>query len=313
MDKMPVLAVISRFMIFKYLPLLLVTWTGLWADSEDEVVGRLMSARSLSALKVAEAAAVKLEMPAQQRLEARLFYGIRTLDLDYLKSIRPGLDEAALDFRPSLSIAGLRSSDQFRGMLAYALALEAKEERNAEEFRSAIDRAMWLCPQRAEMYGASVESFQMQEKISRWVIDFSIPILTVGGQQKPLGEVLGSHKAVLIYYWAKGATESVEAIASMEIVAQTLAAHRILTIGMHVDPKDTEVEAQKVQKQLKVQMPWFLEDEDEKLSHLLELTSIPRAVLINRQGRVLYHDHPLSYSLWKVLKKISPTILPPER
>jgi len=282
------------------------------ANREMDMVHALTQAHTRAELDVAIDAAKSAQMRKQIIVEARLLFGFRSQDTDFLVSLIPDLESTALEFAPQYSIAGLGTVEQLRGLIAYVRALAAMEHKDADSFREQINEAFWNCPQQAGLFGQAVEQFQLRDKMSRWTVDFATPLLASGDKETTLAKVIAQRKAVLLVFWADSAPASVNAMPAVQQFADYLATQNIAVAGLNVDRAEAEPKAERVRAEKKLKMPWLIELEDRALSSQLEISDLPRAVLITQQGRVVFHGHPLEPSLWRALKRISPTLTPPE-
>lgn len=310
---------ICRLMRFRLLPtILFYTLATLHpslvsADGELEALSQLSEARTLEQLDAAILAARRHDVSSQTIAEAKVLFAIKTQDVPLMVSLLPEMDAVALDFDPGDSRAGMASVEQWRGLIAYVRALSAMERKSGEQFREQIQQAFWNCPQQAELFGAAVEKFQLQEKMSQWIIDFASPVLVSGDKETTLGEVLGTKKGMLIVFWAEGIPPSIEVMGSVQKMADLIRGHGIVIAGLNAGGGKAEAAAERVRKEKALTFAWLVEPSARTLSRQLEITTLPRAVLVTQQGRVMFHGHPLDPALWKALRRVSPTITAPER
>ena len=83
---------------------------------------------------------------------------------------------------------------------------------------------------------------------------------------------------------------------------ETLPSQGVVVMAMNTDADDPIGKAKKVRDQHNMDvMPWLLEPEDRPLSRLLMIDSIPRMILVNAEGKVLYNGHPMDPSLKSAL------------
>ena len=305
-------------MSFRFLPAILVTLAllrpaGIRAGDEQAALQQLSSATTLEQLDTAIAAAKKQQISTQIVVEAKLLFAIKTRDVPLMVSLLPELDTVSLNFEPGDSRAGIATVEQWRGLIAYVHALSALEKKDGDQFREHILEAFWNCPQQAELFGTAVEKYQLQEKMSQWIIDFASPVLASGGKETTLGDVLGTRKGLLLVCWAEGVQPSIDIMSSMQKLADIVRGHGVVVAGLNVGGGKAEVAAERVRKEKSLTLPWLIEPSTRTLSRQLEITTLPRAVLITQQGRVLFHGHPLDPAIWKALRRVAPTIEAPEK
>jgi hypothetical protein len=55
---------------------------------------------------------------------------------------------------------------------------------------------------------------------------------------------------------------------------------------------------------------WLVEPKEKPFSEPMEITSIPRVILLSPEGKVLFNGHPQDAALWAALKKVNAEIEP---
>ena len=306
----------SRYMRFCLLPTLLLTLAltplvDLHADDQQGALKSLSEARSLDQLDAAIVAARRYEVSLQTIVEAKLLFAIKTRDLPLMVSLLSELEAVSSQFSAGDSRAGIASVEQWRGMISYVRALSALDKKNGEQFHEHILHAFWNCPQQAALFGEAVERFQLQEKMSKWIIDFASPVLASGEKETTLSDVLGTKKGLLLVYWAEGVPASMEVMNSIQKLSDIVRGHGIVVAGLNIGGGKSEVAAERVRKEKKITFPWLIESLGHTLSRQLEITTLPRAVLISQQGRVAFHGHPMDPAIWKALRRLAPSIESP--
>ena len=281
------------------------------ATTESDVMRLLLGAKTKTEFDSALKKAHQADLGPQVITEGKLLFGIRTQDTEMLTSLLPDLNILAPSFSTANSISGMNSVEQLRGMISYVKALRAMEERDEPSFRENITDAFWNFPQQGELFGQAVEQFQLKEKMQRWALDFTLPLLESGGKETTLGNVMGSQKVLVLIFWASNNQPSLNVLRSADGIAAMLKPHNIPLACVNVDRTNAEENAEKFRTEFKPQVPWLIETGDRLLTTQIEITSLPRAVVISQQGRVIFHGHPLENSLWRVLKRYAPRLNPP--
>lgn len=280
------------------------------ADRERDAIERLMNAQTSAQLAEAVAHAEKEGLPAQMITETKLIFALRSSDTVALSALLPKLEQAALNFRAENSPGGISNVEQFRGLISYVKALQAAEEEDESSFRDEITKAFWLFPQQAELFGTAVAKYQLREKMARWLVDFSTPLLVSGGKVTTLAEVLGPQKAMLLVFWSSASPASQQVLPTLQALANHLKLFGVVVAGVNADAREGEVAAEKQRAELKLDLPWLVEGRDHTLTRQFEVTSLPRALLVTHQGRITFHSHPQDPDLWKALKRAVPSVVP---
>ena len=278
------------------------------ADVQEDAFHRLLHPVSLSELEAAVAAARAAGLSRQTIAEARLIFGMRTEDTKLLGSLLPELEEVEIDFNPQNSPGGLKSVEQFRGLICYARAMKAAEDRDEDAFRAQVDEGIWKFPQQAALFGNLVVKYQLAEHMSHLTVDFSMPLNTSKGEPTTLSDLLGTQKALLLEFWSSRGEDSVSSVPSMIKRAGYLKALGIVAAGVNIDATDGDLAAEKLRQQHKIMFPWLVEQKERSVTHLLDVASLPRAVLISQQGRILFNGNPDDPGFGNALRRILPTM-----
>ncbi|MDZ4287447.1 MAG: TlpA disulfide reductase family protein [Prosthecobacter sp.] len=249
-------------------------------------------------------------IPRQQIIEAKLIWGLRRQDTAWLIKILPELEVLATNFDPAQS-AGLRSADEIRSFVAYVKALQANEKNDAAAFKQHILEAVWLNPQQAQIFTQAIEQKRRAITMASITIDLALPITTSTGEATTLGELLEGKKALLIDFWASWCGPCMQLMPELKKKATVLAEHGIAVVGMNKDDEKPQATAEKIRGEQDITFPWLLEPAERPFTKLLGIDSIPRMILIDPAGKVLYNGHPQDPNLWKALQTVDSAIKAP--
>ena len=274
----------------------------------EEAFRQLMHPSSIAELNSAVVSAKNFGLSRQTIVEAKLSYGMQTNDVALLTSLLPELAESAIDFKPQKSPTGLRSVEQFRGLICYVKALQAAEDNDENELRTQAAEGLWMYPQQASLFGNLVTKFQLKDRMSHLTLDFAMPLNTSAGEQTTLSDLLGTQKALLLEFWSTQGEESVPSLPGIIKRSGLLKTLGIASAAVNIDTKDGDIAAEKVREANKITFPWLVESRDRSASRLLDVSSLPRLVLISQQGRVLYNGSPDDADFAKALRRVVPSM-----
>jgi hypothetical protein len=99
---------------------------------------------------------------------------------------------------------------------------------------------------------------------------------------------------------------------SLKKKGKLLEPHGIAVIAMNKDDENAEGIAERIRKEQDMKLPWLVEPAERPFTKLFEIDSIPRMILIDPSGKVLFNGHPEDPALWTALKKINPKIEAPQ-
>lgn len=132
-------------------------------------------------------------------------------------------------------------------------------------------------------------------------VNMDTPLKTCQGQQTTLAGVMGDNKALLLDYWASRCPPCIRLMPALKAKHEKLAAHGIAVVGINTE-NDPSV-AEEVREALKLPAgDWLVEPSSEPYSNPLGIDSIPRMILLDSSGRVLYNGHPNDPTLHQALQ-----------
>lgn len=265
-----------------------------------------MTAVKPAEFHVAVAEAEKLGFGSQPLAEAKLMFGIRMADPAHLASVMKDVERGLIGFDARDSISSLQSVEQYRGLMCLANAMIAHEAGDEEEFRKQVDMGFWLFPEQGGIFGKLVAMHQMEKRMSNLRIDFTAPLIDSTGETLVLGDLMGGQKAVLLLFWSSTSKTGTDGLGELLTQAPRLFHAGVTLAGLNVEPKNPDIAAREFQEANGVAIPWLAEVSPRTLSRILEVGSPPRAVLVSRDGRVLFNGHPRDAVLWRSVRRVAP-------
>ncbi len=261
-------------------------------------------------LEAAIKAAGKAGIPRQQIIEAKLIWGLRRQNEAYLIKMLPELKVLAENFDSTQS-AGIRNADELRSYILFVEAAQAKSQGNAEVFKKNILEAVWLNPAQAAVFVQAIEQQRRLAKMATLTLDLKTVLTTSAGEATTLEDQLAGKKALLIDFWASWCGPCMQLMPELKKKADSLSKHGIVVAGMNKDDKEPESTAERIRNDQGIEFPWLVEPKDRPFTKLLEIDSIPRMILVDPQGKVLFNGHPQDPQLWVALQKLDAAITPP--
>jgi thiol-disulfide isomerase/thioredoxin len=251
-----------------------------------------------AALSKAKAAGI----PAQVLLESQIVRTFYSKDKTALIALKTPLEKAGanLDLENSQMF---QTKNDYDAMLEGIAALEAERDGDAAGFEKHIKEAIWQgSPMLQPMYLSWLNEYRAAAEMQKIVVPLDTKLMTSDGKQTTFKEVLGTNKALLIDFWASWYAPSVEAMDELKSKGASLAPQGVVVVGLNTE--NDAGKAAGVKKDKNIALPWLLEPEGEPYSRLLNVDSIPRAVLVSAEGKVLYNGHPADPALKAALAKV---------
>lgn len=217
-----------------------------------------------------------------------------------------------LEFGPEEQFLSKR---QLKGFASSLKAIQAYQSDNYEAFEKHAASAFLDAPDYVDAFGilGLVTELRASEARELAMADLRIPMemafANVDGESKSLKDWMGGNQALLIDFWASWCGPCIHLMPELRTKAETLPDQGVFVAGMNTDRGDQVSKAKKVQDQHDMQsVPWLLEPENAPLSSLLMINSIPRMILVDAEGKVLYNGHPMDPGLKKALAKLDVTL-----
>jgi thiol-disulfide isomerase/thioredoxin len=264
------------------------------ASMAKEVLQKLFAtSNSAEELTVLAKEANKLGVPRQQIIEAKLVWGLRKQDTDYLIKLLPEVEVLASNFDPSQA-AVMPNAEAISSFVSYIRALRAQEHQDVEGFKKHILEAIWLQPGQANVFIQSIEKNRREAKMHAISVDLKTPLTDSMGEATTLGDLVAGKKAILIDFWASWCGPCMHLMPSLK-----------------KDDENALSIAERIRKEQDMKIPWLIEPAERPFTKQFEIDSIPRMILLSPSGKVLFNGHPEDPKLWDALKKLDSSIEAP--
>lgn len=254
--------------------------------------------------------AVDSGMSADWILEAEIVRVLSTGDFEKMLGMIDRIEGVGDDFRYGVGrdfyserqlkgfgdtlrcVAAYRSGDQ-EAFEKYAISSFA----DAPGFNGAFGIGELLSRQRIEK--------AQEEAMADFTVPMDMILANAEGESKTLIDWMGDDEAMLVDFWASWCGPCIQLMPSLKEKQSTLSEQGIFVAGINTDRRDQLENAKKVREREEMgSVPWLLDRNGGDLSGMLMIDSIPRMVLIDRSGKVLYNGHPMDPSLETALANV---------
>lgn len=131
-------------------------------------------------------------------------------------------------------------------------------------------------------------------------LDWNKDLPYTNGGHTTLNELAKGQDALLLDFWSSTCPCCMESMSVLEEYDESLPADKIRVVAINTDSMER---AEKVRQELNSNVPWTYSDFDDYYYTALNIERVPCAVLITRDGRVLFQGHPRHPDLKVALDK----------
>jgi thiol-disulfide isomerase/thioredoxin len=154
-----------------------------------------------------------------------------------------------------------------------------------EEFRHEIGHLMGDLVQNSK----AKKDVLMMEKMSKLKVPMDMEITRSNGEKTSLAALAKGQKALFIDFWASWCGPCMANMPKLKTMAVDFKKRNVTVIGMNTEDMAT---AAQIGKEQSIAFDWLVEPEDRPFSKMLKIDSIPRAIILSPEGKVLYNGHP---------------------
>lgn len=249
-------------------------------------------------------------------LQARVIHNLVTGNLQGLLSMIDELEAHQSEFEtgydPVSAGSGLAFTSplEIEGLIAALKAVKAYRDDDMAAFEKHAKAAYWKWPSWPQMFQIQnlIQEKRSAEVIDRYMADLSLPLDTplrqLDGEPVTLGALVEGHKAALLDFWASWCGPCIRLMPELQARANALPAQGVFVAGVNTDQESPLEKAAEVKETHSMDMPWIVESEEQTLSRLLVIDSIPRVALVAPDGKLLFTGHPNDPELEVALAKL---------
>lgn len=260
-------------------------------------------------LATAEAEARKHEVPEQTIYEARfLFYVEHKSDKGIIDMLPVWEKQEKVFSLDHSEIFATR--EDFLAVIEFSRALKALSEDKRDDFKKHITEALWLSPGQASAFTPYIESLRLSEHIKNTRVDFAGQVLDLEKQNPvSLKSLLAENRALLLHFWSPWSPDCETSMMDLSNVSPSLNKEKVALASILVDGR-TEIlaEAKEFLKGQDTPLPGpqLLDRSKDSLAAQLRVTDLPTVVLLDTDGKILFHGKPSDEKLLEKIKQLPP-------
>lgn len=261
----------------------------------------------------AAATARKAGVPPQPIEELRLLAAVRGRDMKELGARLKAIEQDVLaQWTPGNSVA-FSEKAELEAVISFAKGLLAAQAGDEAVFEQSMKQAFWLNPDLSPALMEEIKERRGAGRLASLVLPMQATFETSDGAKTSLGALAQGQKALLLDFWATWCGPCMQALPKLVERSKNLAAQKVAVVGINTEAsrsgglEEARKKSEEVKKRQKVPFAWLVEPVDRPLSKLLKIDSIPRAILVTPEGKVLYDGHPEDPRMIAALEKIGVT------
>ncbi|MDQ8186423.1 TlpA disulfide reductase family protein [Pelagicoccus sp. SDUM812002] len=255
-------------------------------------------------------AAVDEGMSSDWILEAEIIRALSTGDANAMFDLIARIDAVGEDFRYGVG-RDFYSAQQLAGFADVLRCVVAYREGDKEKFEKYAVSSYEKAPGFNGAFGiGELLANQRRDAVQEEAMaDFRVPmdmvLANVEGESKSLTDWMGDDEVMLVDFWASWCGPCIRLMPSLKEKQENLSKQGVFVAGINTDRRDPLKNATSIREREGMEsVPWLLDRNGGDLSGMLMVDSIPRMVLIDREGSVLYNGHPSDPSLGDALAKV---------
>lgn len=224
-------------------------------------------------------------------LEARFLYAVDQQQSD-LPDLIPEMEALSSTFSVDQSKI-FSTREDFLAVIEFCRAMAAMKKNDDPAFKQHICEAFWLSPSQAGAYAPIIEKRRLSRYLETARIDTNQVLdgLTENNKQS-LSEILSHSPVILLHFWSPWNHDDEPDADELNAISALAIKYKVFVASVLVDSGEEITAAAKSELTAKPKMEgWaqWVERRDYKIATALRVTDLPTLVLLNTQGKVLYH------------------------
>jgi len=229
----------------------------------------------------------EMSLGDQARLEARVFFGFRTRDWESLFTLIPDYEAMAAEKPTSFTVM---QEDLFHSLLYAIKAKKAESEGDKAGFRENILQAYWESPGMSMIFTQWIEEHRKAARQADIRVPLDTELLDHEGNKATLGALVEGKKGLVLDFWASWCKPCIASMGEINEKYNSYKTKDVVWVGVNTEAS-AEI-ADKFKTRYEIESPWLVEPSTSPYSRLLNVNSIPRAILIDAAGEIHFDGHP---------------------
>jgi len=276
-------------------------------DQAADMIEQLFTLREPAKFKAAFEKAKKAGLAEQKLLEAQFLFAVDQQDDDLLIKLAPQFAAKLANFDLNESEI-FSNTDDWESVVHFTAAVEALRANKPDVFKTQITEAFWKSPKHASIFGRYIEEQQMKAAMAKLVVKPEQKFANLsGGKQTTFKRLLGERQGLAIVTWSPWSQECQLSADNFKKLATHCLKEKVATVGLLTEKHpEVDEDANDFKKEVGAKLfdHWVRDTKGLKLTSLFRVRSVPSVILINANGKVLFHGSIHSPKFVKFLSEV---------
>ena len=273
------------------------------ATVRDEIVQAIKGSDSPASFK--EALKEVSEASPQQLTEGKILYLLfRDQDINFMAEVAPEIQKALQQWNPNEALM-LTHKEQVEATLHYFAAYRAFRSGDEAVAKTSALEAVWLDPKMSKY-----TEFIAEINPPNVTVPMNVTLRTSDGGTKDLAGFVQGKKALYVQIWSTWCGPCLHLFPALRYRSSHLPQQGVPVVALNSELGRDNIQggnttkAKHLQKERQMNLPWLIEPQDTPYTTPLDIDSVPRAVLLDPRGKVLFNGHPMDDKLTVALTKL---------
>ena len=236
----------------------------------------------------------------QMLLEVRLLRYFSRGEYEKSITLLPDFQERIDSWDISKSVV-FGTTEELHGYYNMIRAIDAKNRQDAAALERFVKESFWHYPELGSLLADLIEEYRRAAKLEKLRVPMELFLEESDGGRVSLEELAEGRKAVLLEFWATWCAPCIQLMPELVERAEQIEPEGVLVAAINTESVE---KAERFRSAQGIELPWLVEPSGGPLGRLFEVDSLPRAVLFDSEGKVLFNGHPVSPSLSEALGEL---------
>ena len=284
----------------KVLPFLLICYLfsslcqaqSLESATELSYKEKLLTTRDSKKFEQLLAEGKKQKQPAQLLFEAEFLFSIDTDDENRIAKLTQSIPQLKKDFDLKKSEI-FASKEDWLAVTEFAYAVQAHLNGDDKSFEQHVKQAFWLSPEQAPLLASYIENYKIKKLKKNFQLAPNALVKDFKDVDIPLNQLMKNKDGIVFYFFNPWSRQTIENIPHLKKFHAKCEQLKLYHIHYNTESSDdVKEDLADYQKQVPANVVdlWSQTNKGDKLIEALRIKRTPTIVIINKLGKVTFHD-----------------------